>query len=93
MTKQNDSCNQGILEAGKKKNRALYKELSSALVFDIRQTIEEIKIFKKLYAQELLTSEGATQTLEILKNLEVQNERDKAEYIRLKAISISGIVT
>lgn len=89
---QKDISEQFIQDERQKRIRELYKELAAAKVSDIKQTIEEIEFFRRLYAQELLSSEGAAQTLEILKTLEVQNERDKTEYLRFKAISISGIV-
>jgi hypothetical protein len=69
----------------------LYKELARAKFDDIKQCLSEIAFFKDVYSKELLSSETASVTLNIIKTLEEEHEQNKTEYNRLKAVSIGKV--
>lgn len=68
----------------------LYKQLSAEKIIDIKQTEEELKLFKDMYARELLTNRDSVKTASIITDLEGIIENEKAEYHRLKAISVGN---
>ena len=71
----------------------LYAALAMGIKEDHAFNLEEIAFFQGIYSKMLFFSDsGADLILQIIKTLEDQNDKAKAEYNRFKAISVSGKV-